>query len=187
MFESIYNICCPFITNIMYYLIYIYTWIVSFGNKENKRYMITSIHLHSDYKHNVLYYKNMKSIPSFRFIKIKYTYNNKSYNMIINSSSISDIDVYYPPYNLDVLDKINTNINPIIAASLVIKDQTNDIDVTELVNEYAGPAQDFYKSIDQLIFPKINDIWGPDIIKLNIITNEVEEITFKNSDVLVIA
>lgn len=186
MFESIYNICSTIGTNVLYLLIYGYTWLMTFFETDNKKYILNKVQLHLTYLNYSIYDKCNKSFPKFKYMKLFYTYNNHPYKLIINSSNISDLNKYYPPYEISYLENVDTNMKPILSATVTTKEPNavDPTDVTDLVNEYAGPNQDFYKSLQNYTPPKVSDIWGATVVNLYMMTNNVEEINIEPNDLV---
>lgn len=188
MLDSIYSIFSTLSTNVLYFMIYAYTWLTSIFKTENRLYKLTAVQLHDNYINYTVYNKYKLSIPKFKYMKILYTYNSQPYKLIINSSNISDLKKYYPPYDVSYLENVDTNMKPILSATITTKEpnKVDPTDVTELVNEYAGPNQDFYKSLENYNEPTVSDIWGPTAVNLYMMSSNVEEFNLEPEEILTI-
>ena len=79
-------------------------------------------------------------------------------------------------------------MKPILSATITTKEpnKVDPTDVTELVNEYAGPNQDFYKSLENYNEPTVSDIWGPTAVNLYMMSSNVEEFNLEPEEILTI-
>lgn len=176
MFDFLIEYWYSIMYNVLYYCTYIYNIIVQFY-KSNK-YKLGYIQLHKSYnEYNEYneYDKYDKQNTDYKFIKIKYSYNDNQYFLMINDS-ILNINKYYPPYDPYLLEDVNLDIKKILTATIIYKDNSEK-DVSDIINKYAGPYNNFYKDIHNYKYPTIQDIWGEDVVQLNVLTNDIQEIT----------
>lgn len=147
-FNNLYKIYLyPIVFNISYYSVHLFVWLKSFIPYKPPKYILKNIYLYKNENEYISYdINNFYEKPSnFNFIKIDYTYNNKPYKMLINSCKIGSIYNYYPPYEHSKILQSNSKLQKILSANLITDNKSTDI--TNKLNEYAGPMNNFYTDI----------------------------------------
>jgi hypothetical protein len=161
---------------ILYHLIYYCTYLYSFIGFVFKSdgYELGTIHVHTNYN-EYIEYKKGGIYNNYNFIKINYKYNNHPFTMIIKDT-ICNIDKYYPPYKQYLLKEVDFNIKKILTATITYNDNMEK-DVTDIINQYTGPLNNFYNDITDYTPPTIQEIWGDDVNKLQLLTDDVQDIS----------
>lgn len=175
MFEFLIDCGFYIIYNLIYYCTYIYNIVVQLFESNN--YELCYTHLHTKYNQYLPYDKN-NIYNDYKFIKIKYIYKNNIYYIVINDY-VPNISKYYPPYEPYLLEDQDLNIKKILTATIRYNDDTEK-DISDIINKYAGPCNNFYKDLENYKYPSIQDIWGEDVKELNLLTNDVKQIKITN-------
>ena len=168
----------PILFKFSYISIYLYNYVISKCNKSKSKYILKNIYLYKNksfIKYNITDIYNKPT--DFNYIKIDYTYKNKPFQMLINSSKIGAIYDYFPPYN--DFTKLNStyNLNKILSANL--KYENKSIDITNQLNELAGPMNNFYNDIlDNEQICTANQIF-PNSTEIEIIDDFANNFTIK--------
>ena len=141
----------------MYYLcIYIYYYILntikSYFQTKNPIFRIKSIISYPDKEEVSVSFMGTKlwnPSSSTKFYKFKYFYGTREYFMLIPSEKINDIF----PYKWN---DMRSRSNKIISAKLYHINETEYIDLTNIIKQYAGPKENFYSDVG--LNPKLSDI-----------------------------
>ena len=145
---NIYKIC---INYILYYIIYplciLYQSIIKWYQRFNS--CIFKIIQIDEYKNNVFTksitnISNM-TIDSDTFYDITYRLSNNTYKIICNADYKNILDIIkIQPY----CNKINIHNKKYILSAIIDRDET---DISDIIQQYAGPIGDFYKHADYII------------------------------------
>ena len=187
MLEKLYKCLQSSFIKFSYCIIYIYTYITSCFNHDTNDYKLINIKLFNEsinepelltltkfkIKNNKYIFKDIDL--QYKLILIKYSLNKIPFQLVIKSNNLDDINKYYPPYDVTELSEIDLNIKPILVGTLKNKDNTEK-DITDQVNELAGPKHDFYKTLSTFELPEIYDLWGRLALEVILLTGNVEEI-----------
>jgi hypothetical protein len=107
------------------------------------------------------------------FVEIYYEYDNNDYIICVNEEQLYKIQFF----TNDLEDLNNDNIN-IMDGILYAENIKNKKDITYLIKKYAGPNQDFYKSINL----KYKKEWLPFDGDISIMNKMAETTIYKNGD-----
>ena len=192
MLDKLYECLQSSFIKFSYCIIYIYTYVTNCFNHYTNDYKLINIKLFNEsinepelltltkfkIKNNKYTFKDLNI--DYKLILIKYSFNKIQFQLVIKSNNLNDINKYYPPYDVSELSEIDLNIKPILVGTLKNKDDTEK-DITDEVNELAGPKQDFYKTLSEFELPEIYDLWGKEALEAILLTGNVEEIKLNNN------